>query len=102
MRPSGAHTIDQGTSRLPITVSTRKLTCPGPDFCGVVSTSPAPRPGGGCPQDSTSRVSKQNTANTIRFILRRLQGPLPVHLYPLPVPPFPLFKLSVGCIHAAA
>jgi hypothetical protein len=32
------------------------------------STSPAPRPGGGCPQANARMMSAQNTADKIRFI----------------------------------
>src|SRR6185503_16971081 len=51
IRPSGAQTIDHGTSKLPTTVSTLKLVCD----CGECSTSPAPRPGGGELHDAARR-----------------------------------------------
>ena len=43
MRPSGAQTIDQGTSRWDITVSMRMLVCE----VAATSVSATPRPGGG-------------------------------------------------------
>src|SRR6266545_5825684 len=125
MRPSGAQTIDHGTSRFLTTVSTRKLTrsfavawpC---SFVvpAVVSTSPAPRPGGGCPHASTNKVTKQNIANKILFIMfvrRPASGfgypfpftLFPVILFPFRFSPFTLFPFpfflpfSVGCIRAA-
>src|ERR1044072_5282881 len=51
IRPSGAKTIDQGTSRPATTVSTRKEAAPS----AVETVSPSPFPGGGGPQASRSR-----------------------------------------------
>src|SRR5439155_4891120 len=64
IRPSGAQTIDHGTSRLPTTVSTLKLVCD----CDEDSTSPAPRPGGGRPHANASKVNRPSTPTIISFI----------------------------------
>src|ERR1051325_6812834 len=66
MRPSGAQTIDHGTSSPLTTVSTRNLPAPDcvvPWSPAVDSTSPAPRPGGGCPQANANITSAQKTTN---------------------------------------
>jgi hypothetical protein len=54
MRPSGAHTIDHSTSRLPTTVSTLNLVC----VCGELSISPAPRPGAGWLHESAIEIRR--------------------------------------------
>src|SRR5690349_23514253 len=63
MRPSGAQTIDHGTSRLPTTVSTLNFVC----VWGELSISPAPRPGAGRLQESAIAMRTVTRADTIIF-----------------------------------
>src|SRR2546425_1084354 len=127
MRPSGAQTIDHGTSMLATTVSTRKLTwsfdCPDPFVATVVSISPAPRPGGACPQAGASNVSQRKIGNRGEAEREKGKGErvkgktvqdarldfanmaltekvlrLPFTLSPIPFPLFPF--PSARCIHA--
>src|SRR5690349_10228743 len=53
MRPSGAHTMDHGTSRPPTTFSTLKRVFD----CGELATSPAPRPAGGRAQATQTMIT---------------------------------------------
>src|SRR5436190_2932322 len=64
IRPSGAHTIDQTTSRLGMTVSTLKLDC----VCVEVSISPAPRPAGAWLHASAKKATENRAATILDFI----------------------------------
>jgi hypothetical protein len=58
--------MDQGTCRPETTVSTLKLTW----LADELSISPAPWPGGGCPQASASETSTVTTEQTLALLLR--------------------------------
>src|SRR5262245_41924213 len=72
IRPSGAHTIDQTTSRFGITVSTLNEVW----LWEEVSTSPAPPPGGARLHARANRETEKRKISVFDFIsdVRRMRG----------------------------